>query len=271
MKAAYASGVLTAFEQAGYWPWDLVVGTSAGGALAAWAAAGQAEFAEGTWAYASDPRILSYGRWLRRQGPALDHDALFRLVYEDEHPLDVAAVASCPTPVHVTVADIHEGRCHYPDIRQGAVIDWLRATGRLPFAAGDPVEIGGRAYLDGGILDPIPLRWVLAQGATEVTLIRNKPDGVVKKDSRLLLELASRRYPRLRQGLLDHQKLKQDAAALARHPPEGVTVQVVQPTTDTGVSRMTRDQDLLNAALQRGRVDGARHVANRGEGLQIAA
>ena len=67
MKAAYANGVLSAFEELGHTAWDAIYGTSAGGALAAWFAAGQARHAEKTWEYAADRRILSYRRFLRRK------------------------------------------------------------------------------------------------------------------------------------------------------------------------------------------------------------
>lgn len=263
MKAAYANGVLTSFEREGYHPWDAVVGTSAGGAMAAWYAAGQAEFAEGTWAYAADPRILSYRRGLTG-GPILDHEALWQRVYLQEHPLDQDAVARAPFPVIVTAADTETGEVVYPDIRKGDMGGWIRATGRLPFGAGPAVEVAGRTYVDGGVIDPIPIRHAVEHlGATDVTLIANKPPGPKKADPRLLIELAARRYPALRDGMLRHQQIKEEAMAYAADPPPGVTVHRLWPSQDTGVSRMSRDLARIEDALRLGHRDGAAFVARQ--------
>jgi predicted patatin/cPLA2 family phospholipase len=255
MRGAYSNGVLSAFEEAAYAPWGAIYGTSAGGALAAWYAAGQARYAEHTWDYAVDPRILSYRRALRG-GPLLDHEALLDIVYQREHPIDQEAIRSHPVPVTVTATDVDAGTPHYQDLRAGPVIPWLKATGRLPLGAGPPVTIGGRRFLDGGILDPIPLRRAIADGATDLTLILNKPEGPPASDSALLAAWLARRYPLLKDGLARHQAIKREAVALALAPPEGVRVQVVRPQAPTGLHRLSRDLGRIHAAIEMGRADG---------------
>src|SRR5688572_29439207 len=228
MRGAYSNGVLSAFEEAGYSPWRAIYGTSAGGALAAWYAAGQARYAEKTWEYAADRRILSYRRALRG-GPILDHEALLDIVYEREHPIDQHAIRRSRVPVTVTATDIDAGTPHYQDLRAGPVIPWLKATGRLPLGAGPPVSIDGRRFLDGGILDPIPLRRAIADGARDILLVLNKPEGPPASDSTLVASWLARRYPTLRDGLVRHQAIKREAVQLALNPPDGVKVQVVRP------------------------------------------
>jgi predicted patatin/cPLA2 family phospholipase len=256
MKAAYANGVLSAFEEAGLTKWDAVYGTSAGGAMAAWFCAGQARYAEGTWDYAADPRILSWGRWARRRGPLLDHEALLDIVYVREHPLDVEALRRCPHPVVVTAADVRSGEVVYHDLRQGDAIAWLKATGRLPMGSGPPVAIGGREYLDGGILDPIPVRRAVADGFSDVTIILNKPKGYRQKDNAVLAGIAARRYPNLRNGILHHYRIKSEAFDYCESPPEGVTVRMVRPREPPGLGRLTRDPRLIQRAIETGRADG---------------
>lgn len=255
MKAAFANGVLSAFEEAGLGKWDAVYGTSAGGALAAWYSAGQAVFAEQTWKYARDARILDYRRALLGR-PFLDHAALIDLVYAREHPLDVARVQAAKWPVVVTAADVDAGTCTYQDLRRGDVLLWLKATGRLPLGAGPPVEIAGRRYVDGGVLDPMPLRRAVDDGAREVVAVFNEPVGPRRADPRFIAGLAARRYPRLRDGIVRHHLIKEEALAFGRTPPEGTVVHVVAPPHPTGLHRITRDLDRLRAAIGMGREAG---------------
>ncbi len=260
MKAAYANGVLTAFERAGYHPWDMVIGTSAGGALAAWYSAGQAEYAEETWPYAADPRILSVKRALTG-GPLLDHEALLTVVYQEEHPLDVDAVRDAHWPVIVTAVDCHSGEIAYVDIRNEDVLAWLKATGRLPLGAGPPVPINGREWVDGGVMDPVPTRYAVESlGATDVTLITNKPIGKKKSDSKFLVERVARKYPALREGLLSHQEIKYEGVQFVANPPSGVTGHIISPSNKTPLHRLSRNLSHIQMGLELGRQDGERHL-----------
>lgn len=261
MKAAFSNGVLQAWQEAGYYPWDAMYGTSAGGALAAWTAARQCDVVAQTWRYALDPRIINYRRWAARQGPLFDHDALIRIVYENEHPLDVDAVRRAKHPVSVTAADVHSGRCVYPDIRRGATLDWIRATGRLPMASGEPVRIGGRIYLDGGILDPIPLERAIEDGATTVTVILNNPYDGPKRDIPFLPLMVARRYPRLRDGLVRHQQIKWEAVQKVLNPLDGVDIHVVRPPRSLGITRLSRDMERIDDALALGQDVGHEELA----------
>ncbi|MCA1818740.1 MAG: patatin family protein [Thermoplasmatota archaeon] len=264
MKAAYANGVLSAFEEAGFRPWSAVYGASAGGALAAWYSAGQAVYAEGTWAYARDPGILSYSRFVLRRGPLLDHDGLIDRVYAHEHPLDLAALGRSPHPVIVTASDVRTGQAHYQDLREGDALSWLKATGRLPFASGAPVPVGGALYLDGGITDPIPVRKAAADGHTNVTVVLNAFAGDARRDNPVLAKMTARRFPALRDGILRHDAVKREAVAWAESPPAGVRVRIVRPNRPTGLHRLSRDMEVIRQAIAQGRRDGRAFLAREG-------
>ncbi len=260
MKAAYANGVLSSFAEAGLDDWDAVMGTSAGGALAAWFSAGQIDRAEQTWQYARDQRVLSYRRALRA-GPVLDHEALLDIVYVDELPIDTDAIDRAPWKVIVTAADIDTGACIYQDIRGQDIIAWLKATGRLPIGCGPHVEIDGRRYIDGGAIDPIPIRYAVeVMGATDITLVLNNRPGPVRQDARLLAEVAARKYPKLRDGIMRHQAIKAAAVDYALRPPDGVRVDVIHPARAMGVHRLSRDMDRIHAAMNQGKLDGRRYA-----------
>lgn len=255
IRAAFANGVLAAFEEAGV-GFDALYGTSAGGALVGWFAAGQARRALGTWEYVQDERILSYRRWLTREGPLLDHDGLFEIVYEQEHPLDVDAVRASPAPVVVTATEVDTGAAHYQDVRDGDVLDWLRATGRLPLASGPPVTIDGVRYLDGGIAVPVPIQRAIEDGADEVVLVLNRPERKSEAESLFLAALVGQRYPELFDLVRRHAELWNEAVALALDPPEGVDVSIVRPDEYLDLGRLSRDGARIEEAIAEGQAKG---------------
>ncbi len=252
IRAAYANGVLAELEEAGA-AFDAVYGTSAGGALVAWFSAGQAREALETWKYVLDERILSYRRWLLREGPLLDHDGLFEIVYEDEYPLNVDAIEAAAHPVVVTATRVDTGEGHHQDIREGNVLDWLRATGRLPIASGPPVEIEGTRYLDGGIAVPIPIQRALEDGADEVLLVLNRPEWKSEAESWFLAALVAQRYPELFDLVRRHAELWNEAVEHALDPPEGVEVTILRPEDYLDLGRLSRDVQRIEAAIEEGR------------------
>lgn len=266
VRAAYANGVLAAWEETGWDPFDAVYGTSAGGALAAWWSAGQAGRAVETWSYVGDHRILSWSRWLLRRGPLLDHDALFRIVYEEEHPLDVEAVRGAPHPVVVPVTDAETGETRYRDVRDGPVLNWLRAAGRMPLGCGPPVEVGGRRWLDGGLTDAVLVGKALDDGAHRVTLVLNRPPAPRDPEPRISAWLVDRRYPGLGEAVRHHHADWNASVRLALDPPEGVDVDVVHPDGDLGLGRFTRDLDRIRGGIAAGREDGRAHLRGRERG-----
>jgi predicted patatin/cPLA2 family phospholipase len=269
MRGAYANGVLAGFESAEV-SFDAVYGTSAGGALAAWWSAGQAAYAAETWDYVNDERILSYRRWLTRQGPLLDHDGLFEIVYQDERPLDVDAVQAVDFPVVVTATEVETGEAVYQDLREGDVIDWLRATGRLPLASGPPVEIDATAYLDGGLADPIPVEQAIRDGADEIVVVLNRPERKSEAESWLLAAVVGQRYPELFDLVRRHAEIWNEKAQIARDPPADVDVTIVQPDEYLDLARLSRDEDKIHQALEQGREDAKAFLADEAEATPAA-
>ncbi|PSG96123.1 hypothetical protein BRD56_12135 [Thermoplasmatales archaeon SW_10_69_26] len=264
MRGAYANGVLARLQQADV-SFDAVYGTSAGGALAAWFAAGQADRAARTWDYVNDERILSYRRWLTRQGPLLDHDGLFEIVYQDERPLDVDAVREAPFPVIVPATEVETGEGVYQDLRDGDVIDWLRATGRLPLASGPPVEIDGTAYLDGGLADPIPIEKAIEDGADEIVVVLNRPERKSEAESWILGAVVGQRFPELFDLVRRHAEIWNDQAAIARDPPPGVETTLIHPEEYLELARLSRDQAKIENAIETGREDADEWLVEQGE------
>lgn len=266
-RATYATGAAAALQAAGLVP-DAVYGTSAGGALSAWYAAGQMELAVRSWDAVRDRRLLSYGRALRG-GPVLDLRTLYRHYYANVFGMDVSAIKRAPFPVHVTMTDADSGETLYPDIRLADdPLALVHCGAAIPVLAECPVEHEGRRFMDGGTTDPIPLARAIADGHKDVVVLLNRPKGERGPEPEWVVRLLSRRFPKLKDAIRDHHALHNEAVRLAHDPPAGVRVRVVRPATDTGVTRTTRDLKAVRAAIARGRADGARMAAEMGLAIE---
>lgn len=58
------------------------------------------------------------------------------------------------------------------------------ASCAIPVLAGDIVEFRGRCYVDGGLIESLPYRAALREGATHVLVLRSRPEGYRKQELR---------------------------------------------------------------------------------------
>lgn len=259
-RATYASGVLDAFQTAGLVP-DAFYGTSAGGVLGAWYAAGQAHLACRTWDRVTDRTLLSFRRIVIRTKPVFDFRKLYAEVYPTHFGMDVARLRRAPFPVYATVTEAETAETAYIDLRTALdPFAVLHATSALPLVSEAPILLDGRPYVDGGMTDPIPLARAIAEGHRDIVLVANRPRGERAPEPALLTRLVARRFPALALHAAHHHTYHNDAMRLAETPPTGVRVRIVRPSRETGITRVTRDPAKVRAAIQMGRADGAAAV-----------
>lgn len=262
-RACYASGVTDALQKGGLVP-EAIYGTSAGGAIGAWYAAGQAHIGCTTWDHTSDRRLLSYRRGLLG-GHFIDFRRLYSEMYPNFFKMDVAALRASPYPVHVTLTDADTAETLYPDLRTAEdPFLLLHATSALPIVSESPVRWGGRRVLDGGATQPVPLAKAIEDGHKDIVVVSNRPRGLRRPESPLAVALVTQRFPALQEAARQHHAYHNAALRLAENPPAGVRVRLVRPAKDLGVSRFTRDIKLLRKVMDVGRADGARLAGELG-------
>lgn len=270
-RACYASGVAESLQKAGLVP-DAIYGTSAGGAIGAWYAARQAHVGCATWEHTPDRALLSYRRALLGRGHVLDFRRLYGEMYPNFFKMDVAALRASPYPVHVTVTDADTAETLYPDLR--AAEDpflLLHATSAIPLVSESPVRWGERRVLDGGVTEPVPVAKAIEDGRKDILVISNRPRGLRRPESPIVVALMAREFPALRDAARTRHARYNEALRLAEDPPPGVRVRLVRPSADLGVSRLTRDLRLLRKAIDVGRRDGAQVAAQLGLAAPPAA
>ncbi|MFN3914527.1 MAG: patatin-like phospholipase family protein [Aquabacterium sp.] len=155
-------GVLQVLEERGIRP-DLVVGTSAGSVVATLYAAGHTPTELGRMAMTLNESQIT--DWVFPGRSVLKGEALARFVRDlvNNRPIE-----SMKLPLGIVAADLQTGE---PILfRRGDPGMAVRASSAVP-AIFEPVRIGGREYIDGGAVSPVPVRFARQMGAEVVIAV----------------------------------------------------------------------------------------------------
>lgn len=254
-RAAYEFGVLASLHAAKL-PVEAVVGSSTGSLNAAFYAAGQiAEGLEIWTQIVPGNRFISWRRQFTPWGkPGLDLDDMCDNVCGSL--LDRHEATSGSPRLYVTATCVDTQSAHVVRPNADNIIDWLRASIALPVGYNRVVELEGRSYVDGGIAAPIAFDDDLDEpvsGPTVVILTRRL---VTKKPPPVLWERMALRLivPRaIREVAMyqhDHYNRVMDRL---RAVTDDEKVIVVEPPEDMPLSRLTRDKDRIERAVDMGR------------------
>ncbi len=263
MRGAVTAGMCVALERAGLLPaFDRVYGCSSGALAGCYAAAGQAEMWARSFEDAACRAFIDPRRALRRR-PVLDLEYLFGTVCGSRRPLSAAGMAQGPELRTVAVtADTGEQRVLAGFADPAEALAAVRASCTIPLVAGGPTTFRGEPLVDGGMIEPIPYRTALREGATHVLVLRSRHARWRAVERRTLAERAlGRAHPALA-PLLDccHAGYNTDAEALA----EGHDARVVQVAPPAGarlVGRFSTDAPRIAHSVALGAACMARTLA----------
>src|SRR4051812_18375864 len=237
-------GMLQALFEAGITP-DVVIGCSVG-ALNAAGVAGDPSLQgvhrmRETWLALTGDELFPSGRmaglWmLGRRGHAIQPNSGLRDLIDRALPFRRLEDASIP--VHVNATSLVTGRGRW--FTEGPVEEAILASAALP-AVFPPVFIDGEPYIDGGVVDNVPISRAAYLGVKRVYVLHvgnfARPRGLPKRPIDVLLQSFS--------IARNHRFL-----AETDEPPEGMEL-VVLPGVDPGRIRrndFSRTRDLIARA-----------------------
>jgi len=237
-------GMLRALVEHGITP-DVLVGCSVGAlnatGLAADASVQGVQRMWDVWAHLDGDELWPAGRisglWqLGRKGHAVQPNTGLRHLIERFLPYETFEDAQ--VPVQVVATSLAHGRARW--FSSGPVVEPVLASAALP-AVFPPVVIDGEAYIDGGVVDNVPISRAIALGAARVYVLHvgnfERPRPLPKRPIDVLLAAFS--------IARNHRFLAETDA-----PPPGVEL-VVLPAVDPGRIRRNdfrHSEDLMARA-----------------------
>lgn len=269
MRGIFAAGVLHAFGQAGFDPFDLYIGVSAGACHLASHLAGQnSRNFDITLRYSLAPEFINPWRFLKG-GHLLDLDWMWNETITN-YRLNLKNIDEklrIQNKEYLIVAtSMNTGEALYLNPDENTLEHYLKVSSSLPILYRRILDIDGEQATDGGMADSIPVQEAYRRGAKNITVIRSRPADYIKKDNLIALAVFSwyfRKYPRLVECFKKRAENYNTSLAFMKNPPQGVHVTQLTPPADLALGRTTKNEAPLRAAYEKGIDNGKRFMECR--------
>lgn len=198
--------------------------------------------------YMSDKRYMGASHLMNRRNKSFYNlDFVFYEIPEHLLPFDFDTYREHCGEVYACVTNIETGLPEYikvsPDDHNFTA---LRASSALPLLF-PPIEIDGKKYMDGGMVDSIPFEFALNSGSDKAVIILTQPRGYVKHPEKLakLVKLTYRKYPKLAEALAHRHEMYNEQLRRIEELEKDGKVFVLAPEKDYGIGRTEKDPKIL--------------------------
>ena len=263
MRGMFTCGVIDVFMENGL-HFDGAAGISAGAVFGCNLKSGQiGRPIRYNKRYCRDSRYCSL-RSLLKTGDLYGADFCYRALPDELDPFDYAAFAASPMAFWVGATDVDSGQIAYHRCTDGRAEDmlWMRASASMPMVS-RAVEVDGRRLLDGGIVDPVPLRFLEGEGYDRIVCVLTQPRGYRKKKSRALplMRLALRHTPAVARAMAQrHLVYNRQMEAIDERERRG-EILVIRPPEGLGIRRTEHDPEQLERVYRIGRAEAEKSLA----------
>jgi len=261
MRCTFTAGVLDSIHENCIERFDMVVGVSGGAACAASFAAGQRGRMQNIFInYLTDNRFLDYSRVFNSDKSILDLGYAIRDVSTIHVPLDINRLHKSRMKIFAGLSNVHSGEAEYIELDAENAIDALVCSCNIPFLSKALVPYNGKEYIDGGILDPIPVRKAMELGANKIVLVLTQPHGY-RESPRLFMKAVLNRFfgtsDKVEEMLrYEHTIYNNDKIYIELFDTPGVELIVVTPPADFKLDLLTRNRGLLHQGYAQGFIAG---------------
>ncbi|PKL36176.1 MAG: hypothetical protein CVV44_18330 [Spirochaetae bacterium HGW-Spirochaetae-1] len=267
MRGIFPTGVLQCFTDRNYFPWKLVIGSSAG-ALAGTAYIARQIFMarDAFFSKLLKGKFIYLANILSSEKHILDLDWMIDTIVRGREPLDEWRLKK-ECPVLITATHIrYDGppETIYLHSKKDDIFTALKATAAIPYLYKGFVEYGGHRFLDGGLLDPIPYMKALEMGFREkdILVVVTRPRGYRKRSESFWIRTLYENYyrdPKYRNLVSSMENRFEKYNKILDDLENRYTgIDVIYPPPKFDVDRLTKDEKKILMGFEQGV-----HEANR--------
>ncbi len=254
-RGVFSFGITDTFINRNYDPFDIYIGVSNGVAVLCWYLIRETDNNLDKMLYAAKGDYLSYKNIFTGK------DILkFHQMYEDGEKMFKPSMEKIKNNLGgkdyiAVVTDAIEANAEYYSFGDGEWMPKMIASGTLPLLVKTPSLINGRRKFDGGITDPLPVEKAYELGAKKIIVIRTyeKKFRRTLKPENYIGALFSRKYPKLRKALLEHDKPYNRALDFINNPPHDCDIVQLCPPEKLKSKRDSKHIEILKADYELGK------------------
>lgn len=257
MRGIFASGVLDAFIEHDYRPFDFAIGVSAGATnLLAYLASQHGRSHDILTQLACAQEFMDPLRFAKG-GNLVDIHWLWNTSCR-RYPLDIHTYRETAIPFYAVVTNTLTGKAEYIRVKPENMNEVLPASCAIPLASREYPEVHGVPMTDGGVADSIPVIEAYRRGARHMTVILSEPLGYRLKPMPFpwMIRTLLKTRPALAHALEQRDRSYNEALDFIANPPDDCQIEVIAPADYFPVSRFTRDINKLEMGYVMGKCAG---------------
>lgn len=261
MRGIFLVGVLQAFAERGYFPWKLVIGSSAGALTGAAYITGQIYLArDAFFTKLLSGKFIHYANIFRQGKHILDLDWMIDTIIKGRENLDVKKLRRSCTLL-ITATAVHKNgppETIFLDSKKDDPLVALKATAAIPYLYRGFVHYKKHLFLDGGLLAPIPYQKALSSGyrKEDILVVLTRPKGYRKKEESFWIKniyefyYKDPKYKYLVESITNRHEVYNQILDDLEDKYKGIDV--IYPPTDFEVQRLTRDEKKILSGFEQG-------------------
>jgi len=272
-RGIFTAGLLDEFIRADFFPFQLMIGSSAGAQNLSAYACGQKGYGRHVITrFTTSPEFFNPMRFLRG-GHLIDLDWLVEATSRD-FPLDMerARQRLIGRELLLCACRSDDFQPVYFPATEDNWLDAIKASSAIPLFYRNGVELDGVRYLDGGVRDAIPVREAYRRGADLIVVIRTLPSGADEPAAwwrRMQRLLAQSRLKPVVDVVETHESSYLATQAFIDQPPGGLRILEIAPSTPLASKVLGSSPDALRRDYRIGRQYGRRFMKHVAPLLQL--
>ena len=234
-RGIFTAGILDSWLAKDFNPFAVLIGTSAGAQNLSSYLSRQKGYAKRAIMTLSSDRAFYGVKNLFTGRSALDLDWYFNQIQRPEYQLNTqcaqAQLAHREVLFTATKSDDFSPTFLEPDENNWLKV--LKASSAIPYLYKKGVEIDNAHYLDGGVVEPIPVKKAYQQGAKKIIVLRTVPSHYTEQtpwaNKLKSLICSTQRCPKVLNMLTTHEIAYNESLNFIHHPPEDSEVVELAP------------------------------------------
>ena len=200
--------------------------------------------------FMGDSRYLSLKN-LIREGSYFGMDFIFNKIVNELDPFDFDSFENSNQKFIAVAANCNNGVAEYFDkdcMDRNKMLQALMASSSLPYIS-KMIKIDNNLYLDGGIIDSIPIEKAFSDNIRKPVVILTRPFGYRKKDSGIALsKIIYRNFPKVKEMIKNKASVYNKQLELIENLEKENKVFVIRPSEAIQVSRTEKNKEKIKNA-----------------------